>query len=502
MRKSFLVCLMFISLIIGLIPVQIEKVVATSNEKLNFNKTQSNGESWEECDSCSKEHPHLISTTLDLDKIRTHTHTENGVTTITGYFKLSNDIVFADEDFEEGGSFYNDGQTWIPIGQKNLKGEDGVGPAFCGKFDGAGFSIKNLKMTPINSDKRNRRYCGVFLHLGENGIITNTTFDGIENTNKHGPTAVVGKVTSNTAELSNITIKNCKIHPLEAANTMPEALLSFRLMGKVSDITIQDSFCGSRAWYGGIIAGVIEDAQISNLIIKNCDYRYYAYSSFLISQIYGNNSVENVSILDTEITFTHIGSGSLVSSFVKSEGKEASLSLKNMNVDVVYNREENAKYDVVSLPENANITFDDFNLRYRLDGLNPTMSRWWNAVDEIARGKGLVNLSCTDKEENEAEVISYGNAYYIVKDTPTDIIKTNEFLVGHLNGGTISKDDTAIANTLITPKKEGSIFEGWYDNEALTGDAVTSPVTGQTYYAKWKVCHHDNNMPILLKILP
>ena len=63
-------------------------------------------DSWENCKTCSKDNPHMIYTTADLDKIRTHTHTENGITTITGYFKLANDIVFRDEDFEENGAFY------------------------------------------------------------------------------------------------------------------------------------------------------------------------------------------------------------------------------------------------------------------------------------------------------------------------------------------------------------------------------------------------------------
>ena len=58
-------------------------------------------EEWEECNQCSKDNPHLISTTADLDKVRTHTHTEGNVTTITGYFKLVNDIVFTDEDYQE-----------------------------------------------------------------------------------------------------------------------------------------------------------------------------------------------------------------------------------------------------------------------------------------------------------------------------------------------------------------------------------------------------------------
>lgn len=236
MKKSLFICLIFLSLIIGLIHIQTGRVLAEDKKiesdllenyeeavhendyslyeeklELNLTKTLDDENSWKECNSCSKENPHLISTALDLDKIRTHTHTENGVTTITGYFKLTNDIVFKDEDFEMDGSFYNDGQTWIPIGHKNVPGEDGAGFVFCGQLDGSGCSVKNLKMTPIDSAKRNRRYCGIFSQLGEGGNISNITFEGIKNTTKHGPTVVVGKMVSKDAKLSHILIKKCEV---------------------------------------------------------------------------------------------------------------------------------------------------------------------------------------------------------------------------------------------------------------------------------------------------
>ena len=36
----------------------------------------SDDSSWEECANCSQENPHMISTPADLDKVRTHTHTD------------------------------------------------------------------------------------------------------------------------------------------------------------------------------------------------------------------------------------------------------------------------------------------------------------------------------------------------------------------------------------------------------------------------------------------
>lgn len=54
-----------------------------------------------------------------------------------------------------------------------------------------------------------------------------------------------------------------------------------------------------------------------------------------------------------------------------------------------------------------------------------------------------------------------------------------------LNGGTLTNDTVYPDGELATPVKEGYTFAGWYDNAGLTGEAVTPPVTGKTYYAKW-----------------
>ena len=77
------------------------------------------------------------------------------------------------------------------------------------------------------------------MQLGENGVITNTVFDGIENSLKHGPTFVVGRMVSDTSELSNIVIKNSKITSPENSNVMFYSFLSTALSGTVSNISIK-----------------------------------------------------------------------------------------------------------------------------------------------------------------------------------------------------------------------------------------------------------------------
>lgn len=53
------------------------------------------------------------------------------------------------------------------------------------------------------------------------------------------------------------------------------------------------------------------------------------------------------------------------------------------------------------------------------------------------------------------------------------------------NGGTFAENATFEEGKLATPEKAGYTFAGWYDNAGLTGEAVTTPVTGKSYYAKW-----------------
>lgn len=55
-----------------------------------------------------------------------------------------------------------------------------------------------------------------------------------------------------------------------------------------------------------------------------------------------------------------------------------------------------------------------------------------------------------------------------------------------LNGGTLTNDTVYPDGELATPVKEGYTFDGWYENAGFTGEAVTTPVKGKTYYAKWE----------------
>ncbi len=76
--------------------------------------------------------PYLILTKAHLNNVRNY---------LSAHFKMTADIEFADEDFAEGGDFYNDGQGWAPIGTDFYI-------EFTGVFDGDGHTIKNLYINP------------------------------------------------------------------------------------------------------------------------------------------------------------------------------------------------------------------------------------------------------------------------------------------------------------------------------------------------------------------
>lgn len=61
-------------------------------------------------------------------------------------------------------------------------------------------------------------------------------------------------------------------------------------------------------------------------------------------------------------------------------------------------------------------------------------------------------------------------------------INQNYGTVFVVNGGTVDANNT---NNTVT--KAGYTFDGWYENADFTGEAVKTPETGKTYYAKWKV---------------
>ena len=90
--------------------------------------------------------------------------------------------------------------------------------------------------------------------------------------------------------------------------------------------------------------------------------------------------------------------------------------------------------------------------------------------------------------------LKYGTKLYFMSaiENPTTTADKywydSQVIVLNTNGGTVKSNSTTDAKTgLYIPEKTGYTFAGWYDNAELTGEAVTTPEIGKTYYAKWKV---------------
>ena len=187
-------------------------------------------DSWENCTACSAENPHMIYTTADLDKIRTHYDDEIG--SITGYFKLDNDIVFDNADFAEDGAFYNGGKGFEPIGVygKPVNGST-VSDGFRGVFDGDGHIISGVK---IYNDGSYGQMTGLFgwprKSAGADSCIKNLVLKNFDveytGTNERDY-AAVGAIAgfSWTNDTKNpITIDNCAVYDSSVRSTNYECI--------------------------------------------------------------------------------------------------------------------------------------------------------------------------------------------------------------------------------------------------------------------------------------
>lgn len=82
-------------------------------------------------------------------------------------YKLEENIILTDSDFEEGGLFYNKGELWEPIGANQS-----YWTSFIGTFDGNGHTISGLKVTN-NRDNNNGEYNYTGMFANNGGVIKN-----------------------------------------------------------------------------------------------------------------------------------------------------------------------------------------------------------------------------------------------------------------------------------------------------------------------------------------
>lgn len=119
--------------------------------------------------------------------------------------------------------------------------------------------------------------------------------------------------------------------------------------------------------------------------------------------------------------------------------------------------------------------------------------------DKIVLGDiGLSNIIVENKDaklqlsKRAFADLKYGTRLYFMSaiENPTTTADKywddSQVIVLNTNGGTVKSNSTPDAKTgLYIPEKAGYTFAGWYENADFTGEAVTTPEIGKTYYAKW-----------------
>lgn len=76
--------------------------------------------------------PYKVGTKEHLNHVRNYP---------SAHFVMTNDITFLPEDFDENGAFYNNSESWIPIGTESIP--------FSGNFDGNGNVIIGIKVNVV-----------------------------------------------------------------------------------------------------------------------------------------------------------------------------------------------------------------------------------------------------------------------------------------------------------------------------------------------------------------
>lgn len=112
---------------------------------------------------------------------------------------------------------------------------------------------------------------------------------------------------------------------------------------------------------------------------------------------------------------------------------------------------------------------------------------------EIVTGTSIANVAYG--QTMDVRINGYRTEYEIVNKKHVLKAKVTPRVTYHKDGGTIDGEgnytvyNTGEGLTLPTPHKTGYTFEGWFDNEVLTGTAVTEIGAGETgnkeYWAKW-----------------
>lgn len=134
------------------------------------------------------------------------------------------------------------------------------------------------------------------------------------------------------------------------------------------------------------------------------------------------------------------------------------------------------------------LTIDEATESTRVQNLTNSLDDYTFTYDSAVRTVSLTG-GAGKTSSNKVAYISQIVVNYSISQGSNYVVSFNS------NGGTtvdsqsVSNSGTATANEPTAPTKRGFAFDGWYDNEGLTGNAYefSTPVTDNiTLYAKWR----------------
>ena len=128
--------------------------------------------------------PYLVATKEHLNNVRLY---------LSSYYKVIDDIIFDEEDFLEGGLFYNGGLGWEPIGYMT--------DVFTGTFDGDSHIIQNIY---INNPQENIGFFGSVSGSIKNLCLVDVNITGGNNTG--GVCGQIVKTTINRCYVSGSVV--------------------------------------------------------------------------------------------------------------------------------------------------------------------------------------------------------------------------------------------------------------------------------------------------------
>ncbi len=208
--------------------------------------------------------PYQVATKVDLNNVRSY---------LSSYFIQTSNIMFAYTDFQSGGTYYNAGSLWEPIG------------IFTGTYDGNNLVIDSIKINRTSSSN-----AGVFGEVsGATAIIKNL---GATNVNIIGNQAVGGLVgfnndhstISNSYSSSSVTCSGQyiqgitydspgatpEVNPIpglvETVNVAPDSRTTYSGDGSFDGLTV---VLGNYDFEltGNITAGLIKTTEVGRLVI-------------------------------------------------------------------------------------------------------------------------------------------------------------------------------------------------------------------------------------------